>query len=98
MENEMVNRYRHAPNPKMYIFFNMPHSDFKMKNNNKAVFPLLFVIVLLCHAHSLHNPCFHVFGNCCHIDIFPTSPVIPMYLGSYYISLWYMCCHNAFKL
>ena len=38
MENEMVNRYRHAPNPKMYIFF----SDFKMKNNNKAVVPLLF--------------------------------------------------------
>ena len=39
----MVNRYKHAPNPKMYFcLFNMPHSDFKMKNNNKVVVPLLF--------------------------------------------------------
>jgi hypothetical protein len=27
------------------LFVNMPHSDFKMKNNNKVVVPLLFFTV-----------------------------------------------------
>lgn len=50
MENEIVNRYKHELNPTMYfcLFVNMPHSDFKMKNSNKGVVSLLFLLCINC--------------------------------------------------
>ena len=46
------------------MFVNMPHSDFKMKNNNIGVVPLLcFTVYKLCycvmHTHFI-TPLFHV--------------------------------------
>ena len=95
------------------LFVNMPHSDFKMKNNNKVFVPLLFFTVYkLCYCvmHIHFITFFFMSANCCHIDMFSTSPVIPLciltvttfYSGTCFSlnmnnAIYLRCCHNASK-